>query len=118
MEGVEAQLGPIDILINAAGISLQQTTSGHALEDWRAVIETNLTGPFLTTRACMPGMIARGWGRIVNIGSTEARTARPSNPQNRLVQPGEIAALVAFACSDAAPALTMEDIQINAGAQW
>ncbi len=41
-----------------------------------------------------------------------------SNPQNRLIQPEEIAALVAFCCSDAAAGLTMEDIQVNAGALW
>ena len=41
-----------------------------------------------------------------------------SNPQNRLVQPEEIAAMVSFLCSDHAPGLTMEDIQINAGAHW
>ena len=41
-----------------------------------------------------------------------------ANPQGRLVQPEEIAALVAFLCSDTAPALTMEDIQVNAGAFW
>ena len=41
-----------------------------------------------------------------------------SNPQNRLIQPEEIAALVAFCCSDAASGLTMEDIQVNAGALW
>jgi 3-hydroxybutyrate dehydrogenase len=41
-----------------------------------------------------------------------------SNPQNRLIQPSEIAALVAFCCSEAAAGLTMEDIQVNAGALW
>jgi NAD(P)-dependent dehydrogenase (short-subunit alcohol dehydrogenase family) len=41
-----------------------------------------------------------------------------SNPQNRLIQPSEIAKVVAFCCSDAAPGLTMEDIQVNAGALW
>ena len=41
-----------------------------------------------------------------------------SNPQGRLVQPEEVANLVAFCCSDAAPALTNEDIQVNAGALW
>lgn len=40
------------------------------------------------------------------------------NPQNRLVQPEEVAALVAFCCSDASPALTNEDIKVNAGAEW
>ena len=43
---------------------------------------------------------------------------KQSNPQNRLTQPGEIAAVVAFCCSKSAPALTMEDIQVNAGALW
>ena len=41
-----------------------------------------------------------------------------SNPQNRLIQPEEIAAVVAFCCSDLAPGLTMEDIQVNAGTHW
>ena len=41
-----------------------------------------------------------------------------SNPQNRLVQPQEIAELVSFLCSDLSPALTMEDVQVNAGAHW
>lgn len=177
--------GPADILVNAAGIEHIHPVCGHALGPWRDVIETNLTGPFLMTRACLPDMIAAGWGRIVNIASTAARTAMPdhpaycasksgllgltravalegaphgvtcvavsptwvetdmlrqaaaemarehgrtpeeeiadiarANPQNRLVQPQEIAALVAFLCSEAAPALTMEDIAVNAGAHW
>ncbi|MEM7216147.1 MAG: SDR family oxidoreductase [Pseudomonadota bacterium] len=53
------------------------------------------------------------------ITPTEARTnLESSNPQGRLVQPGEIGELVAFCCSDASPALTNEDIQVNAGALW
>ncbi|MEM7669138.1 MAG: SDR family oxidoreductase, partial [Pseudomonadota bacterium] len=57
----------------------------------------------------------------VSSGSTQAdEIARiaSSNPQSRLVQPEEVARLVGFLCSDAAPALTMEDIQVNAGAWW
>jgi NAD(P)-dependent dehydrogenase (short-subunit alcohol dehydrogenase family) len=54
-----------------------------------------------------------------NTTEAEARAAiAASNPQGRIVQPGEIGALVAFHCSDLAPGLTNEDIQINAGAHW
>lgn len=184
-EEVRATLGPIGILVNAAGVELVASLSELSLADWSRVIDTNLTGPFLMTRAALPEMIAAGWGRIVNIASTAAHTAVPghapycaskagllgltrvtalegaphgvtctsvsptwvetdmlrasaeriaaekgstqageiaalaqANPQNRLVQPEEIAALVAFLCSEAAPGLTMEDISVNAGAHW
>jgi len=182
---VTDRLGAPDILVNSAGVSVHQTVSGHSDEDWDAVIEANLTGPFRTIRACLPGMIDAGWGRIINIASTAAQTAVPThaaycasksgllgltravalegaphgvsalavsptwvetdmlrasaekqaaaaghdyaaemtalaaaNPQNRLVQAQEVAALVSFLCSDQAPGLTMEDIQVNAGAHW
>jgi len=48
----------------------------------------------------------------------EQKAIEAANPQNRLVQAGEIAQMVSFICSDLSPALTMEDIQINAGAFW
>lgn len=59
--------------------------------------------------------MARRSGRTVE---QEKAMLTSSNPQNRLVQPTEVAELVSFLCSDMAPALTMEDIQINAGAFW
>jgi NAD(P)-dependent dehydrogenase (short-subunit alcohol dehydrogenase family) len=59
--------------------------------------------------------MAESSGRTIE-AEVEAIAAR--SPQKRLVQPGEIGALVAFLASDAAPGLTMEDIQINAGATW
>ena len=48
----------------------------------------------------------------------EIKIMAESNPQKRLIQPEEIAAVTAFCCSEAAPGLTMEDIQVNAGAVW
>ena len=74
---VERHLGPVDILVNSAGIGTQQTVSEHNEQKWLDVIDTNLNGCFRMIKACLPGMIERGWGRIVSIGSTAARTAVP-----------------------------------------
>jgi 3-hydroxybutyrate dehydrogenase len=65
-------LGPFDILINAAGISAQEEMSGHRDETWAAVLDVNLNGAYRTIKRCLPGMIERRWGRIVNIASTAA----------------------------------------------
>lgn len=69
-----AALGPVDILVNSAGMSYQSPICGHSDEGWETVIDTNLNGAFRMTRAALPGMIERGWGRIINIASTAART--------------------------------------------
>jgi len=183
----EAAIGPVDILVNAAGTTAEQPVVGHSDALWDKIIDTNLTGAFRATRAVLPGMIARRWGRIVNIGSTAAtvgwkdnpaycaskagllgftrcvalegaphgvtcvmisptwvetelmrrnvaqvveregkgRSAedlmdefRKANPQGRMMQPEEIAALAVFLCSDLAKGITMENIQITGGALW
>lgn len=183
----EAALGPIDILVNSAGTSVQSPICGHSEEAWLTVIDTNLNGAFRMTRACMPEMVERGWGRIINIASTAASNGHPenaaycaskagllgltrvtaqegaphgvscvaisptwvetklmhrsmtilaeeeaqgrsvdemmeetrqSNPQNRIVQVEEIAALAGFLCREEAKGITMEDIQVSAGAFW
>ena len=72
-----AGLGGVDILVNNAGGVCGQV--GHPLEevtdqDWHAVVDANLTSTFLCTRAVVPGMKERGWGRIVNISSGAGRT--------------------------------------------
>ena len=72
-----AGLGGVDILVNCAGGVVGQV--GHPVEevtdeDWRAVVDANLTSTFLCTRAVVPGMKARRWGRIINISSGAGRT--------------------------------------------
>ena len=67
----------MDILVNCAGGVVGQV--GHPVEevtdeDWRAVVDANLTSTFLCTRAVVPGMKARRWGRIINISSGAGRT--------------------------------------------
>ena len=64
--------GKVDILANAAGITAEQTISGHPDELWDKVIEVNLNGTYRTIKLCLPGMIERKWGRIINIASTAA----------------------------------------------
>ncbi len=76
---VQARCGRIDILVNNAGI-----TGGNAptweLDPavWRRVVEVNLIAPFLACRAVVPGMVAQGYGRIVNIASVAGKEGNPN----------------------------------------
>src|SRR5438128_487274 len=65
----EARLGHVDILVNNAGISHSASVQKTTLEEWQRILTVNATGPFLCTQAFLPGMLARGWGRVVNIAS-------------------------------------------------
>jgi 3-oxoacyl-[acyl-carrier protein] reductase len=74
------ELGPPDILVNAAGVAGEMTAIADAsLESWRRTLEVNLTGTFLCCRAAIPGMVARGYGRIVNLGSSRGREGTPGS---------------------------------------
>jgi 3-hydroxybutyrate dehydrogenase len=64
--------GRVDILANAAGITAEQTISGHSEPLWLKVMDVNANGPFRMTRLVLPAMIEQGWGRIINIASTAA----------------------------------------------
>jgi 3-oxoacyl-[acyl-carrier protein] reductase len=68
---VEATLGPVDILVNNAafGIVRAATIPKMSKADWDRDLAVNLTGPFHTIKCCLPGMLERGWGRIINISS-------------------------------------------------
>jgi NAD(P)-dependent dehydrogenase (short-subunit alcohol dehydrogenase family) len=68
--GSIAELGKIDILVNAAGAGGYQPMMGHPDEFWHRMIDVNLNGPFRTIKRVFPGMMERGWGRIVSIAST------------------------------------------------
>ena len=71
---VEA-FGDVDILVNNAGVQHVAPLAEFSTESWELVLATNLTAAFLTTRAVLPGMRARNWGRIINIASAHGLVA-------------------------------------------
>ena len=85
-DGVAASvsgLGPIDILANVAGIWIGGSVTEVAVSDWDRVIAVNLRGPFLCSRAVLPGMVARNGGVILNIASISAlRVTRRAGAYN------------------------------------
>ncbi len=171
---VEDSFGPIDLLVNNAGMTSVTdeeawlSITGMTPEQWRHGIMRNLDTAFLVTRAVMPGMTARGFGRIVNVTSTSGTTCAMPNeaayvagkggmrgltlatavetattgvtcnavapgwirtpssldqeieygsrtPMQRLGDPAEIAAAVAFFCSPAASYVTGQTLVVDGG---
>jgi acetoacetyl-CoA reductase len=73
---IEAALGPVEILVNNAGITRDATMHRMNFEQWNAVIQTNLTSCFNMSRQVIEGMRLRGFGRIVNIGSINGQAGQ------------------------------------------
>ena len=80
VERAQAELGPIDILVNNAGIAITRGIDDLSEDDFDRTIAVNLKSVFLCTRAVLPDMRARRWGRIVNISSGAARGAGSIGP--------------------------------------
>ena len=73
---VESELGPVDVLVNNAGITRDTTMKRMDRQKWQDVIDTNLGGCFNMAKAVFEGMIGRGYGRIVNIGSINGQAGQ------------------------------------------
>jgi acetoacetyl-CoA reductase len=73
VSNIHREVGPIDILINNAGITKDRTFKKMTKVDWDAVIHTNLDSVFNMTKQVFDGMVTRGWGRIINVSSVNAQ---------------------------------------------
>lgn len=73
VQKVEAEVGPIDVLVNNAGITRDLTFRKMSKSDWDAVISTNLDSCFNMTKQVIEGMVARKWGRIINVSSVNGQ---------------------------------------------
>ncbi len=73
---VELELGPVDVVVNNAGITRDSTIMKMDKQSWNAVIDTNLGGCFTMAKAVFEGMKSRGWGRIVNISSVNGQAGQ------------------------------------------
>jgi acetoacetyl-CoA reductase len=76
IKAIEEQLGPVEVLVNNAGITRDTTIHRMSFEQWNAVIQTNLASCFNLSRAVIEGMRDRRFGRIVNIGSINGQAGQ------------------------------------------
>jgi acetoacetyl-CoA reductase len=72
VQKIAREHGPVDILVNCAGITRDSTFRKMSQDQWRAVLATNLDSVFNVTRHVIDGMVERGWGRVINISSVNA----------------------------------------------
>jgi gluconate 5-dehydrogenase len=99
---VEGRVGPIDILVNNTGVQHRQPMLDVSLDDWRRIVDTNLTGAFVVGRAVARGMVARGHGKIINICSVQTWLARPGIAAYAATK-GGLAMLTRTMCAEWAP---------------
>ncbi|MSQ15850.1 MAG: 3-oxoacyl-[acyl-carrier-protein] reductase [Dehalococcoidia bacterium] len=90
MQQLTAEMGPVDILVNNAGIIHDTFTIRMSEKDWDSVIQSDLKGAFLCTKACLRHMIRRRWGRIVNISSVAGITGNPGQANYSAAKAGVI----------------------------
>lgn len=109
IDALERDLGTPDIVVNNAGIQRRAPIADFSDSDWHDLVQTNLTSAFLVSRRVARGMMARGSGKLIQIGSVQSQLARPSIAPYAATK-GAIAMLTKGLCADLAP----HGVQANA----
>jgi NAD(P)-dependent dehydrogenase (short-subunit alcohol dehydrogenase family) len=107
---IQSRFGHVDILVNNAGVMLRKPLVDCTLDEWRTVIDTNLTSAFLMCQAFVPLMRGRGYGRIINIASTLAHVALPGRTAYAATKAGLLGLTRALALELADDGITVVSI--------
>jgi 2-hydroxycyclohexanecarboxyl-CoA dehydrogenase len=105
-----AELGPVTILVNNAGITATDRFETITEELWDRIMRVNLKGPFLCTQAIIPDMRAAGWGRIINISSSSAQSGAARMAHYAASKGGVIGFTKALAMELAATGITVNNV--------
>ncbi|HEX5080233.1 MAG TPA: beta-ketoacyl-ACP reductase [Geminicoccaceae bacterium] len=107
---VEADLGPVEVLVNNAGITRDTMFHRMTPQQWREVVDTNLSGLFNMTRPIWPGMRERGFGRVVNISSINGQKGQVGQVNYSAAKAGDLGFTRALAQEGAAKGITVNAI--------
>jgi acetoacetyl-CoA reductase len=107
---VASELGPVDVLVNNAGITRDATFHRMSFEQWSAVIRTNLDSMFTMTRPVIAGMRERGWGRVINISSINGQKGQFGQANYSAAKAGVIGFTKALALENARNGVTVNCI--------
>ncbi|MGE3272566.1 MAG: SDR family NAD(P)-dependent oxidoreductase, partial [Chloroflexota bacterium] len=107
---VERQLGPVEILVNNAGITRPQLWTEITEQSWREILDQNLTSVFLVTQAILPQMVAAGWGRVIILSSVAAQLGGTVGPHYAASKAGLHGLMHSYAALTATSGVTVNAI--------
>ena len=109
VNSIEREIGPVDVLVNNAGMQLRAPVLDFAVDDFRRLVEVNLVSAFIVTKAVATHMVSRGRGKIINICSVQSELGRPTIAPYTATK-GGLKLLTKGFCADLGPL----GIQVNA----
>lgn len=110
LDKVKAEVGEIDVLVNNAGITKDGQFRRMSIDDWKAVIDTNLNSLFFVTKQVVDSMLDRGWGRIINISSMNGQRGQFGQTNYSTAKAGMHGFTMALAQEVAAKGVTVNTV--------